>query len=134
MISMDVHSFKIINSICGVTKGDETLKETWKCIEKVLYDGDIAGHINADRFVIFSNTFDESKVCSKLNILKDDLRVLSENLKIPSVIPYFGITKWNPGKKVEEAYSEANFAKNRIKDRKDVDQPVLQRGRYQENA
>ncbi len=82
MISMDVHSFKIINSICGVTKGDETLKETWKCIEKVLYDGDIAGHINADRFVIFSNTFDESKVCSKLNILKDDLRVLSENLKI----------------------------------------------------
>ena len=121
MISMDVHSFKIINSICGVTKGDETLKEIWKCIEKVLYDGDIAGHINADRFVIFSNTFDESKVCSKLNILKDDLRVLSENLKIPSVIPYFGITKWNPGKKVEEAYSEANFAKNRIKDRKDVD-------------
>ena len=30
------------------------------------------------------------------------------------------MTKWEPGKKVEEAYSEANFAKNRIKERKDV--------------
>ena len=34
--------------------------------------------------------------------------------------PYFGVTKWEPGKKVEEAYGEANFAKNRIKERKDV--------------
>lgn len=30
------------------------------------------------------------------------------------------MTKWEPGKKVEEAYGEANFAKNRIKERKDV--------------
>lgn len=121
LISMDIHSFKIINSICGVSKGDETLKGIWKCIEKVLYDGDIAGHINADRFVIFSNTFDERKVRHKLKLLREDLQNLSETLKIPSVIPYFGITKWSPGKKVEEAYSEANFAKNQIKDRKDVD-------------
>ena len=26
LVSMDIHSFKIINSICGIIKGDETLK------------------------------------------------------------------------------------------------------------
>lgn len=30
------------------------------------------------------------------------------------------MTKWKPDAKVEEVYSEANFAKNQIKDRKDI--------------
>ena len=53
----------------------------------------------------------KARSAKKLNILKDDLRVLSENLKIPSVIPLFWDNKMESGQKVEEAYSEANFAK-----------------------
>ena len=52
--------------------------------------------------------------------LLQQLQKVSDALKIPKILPYFGVTRWEPGKKVEEAYSEANFAKNRIKDRKDV--------------
>lgn len=36
LVSMDIHSFKIINSICGIIKGDETLKGIWKCIQEIL--------------------------------------------------------------------------------------------------
>lgn len=120
IISMDIHAFKIINSICGVAKGDQTLKGIWRCIKEGLDTHDIAGHINADRFIIFNQEHNEERVRSKLTKLNERLVELSEALKVPKIIPYFGITEWNRDKKVEEAYSEANFAKNQVKDRKDV--------------
>ena len=120
LISMDIHAFKIINSICGVAKGDQTLKGIWRCIRNVLSEDDIAGHINADRFIIFCKGLDQKAVQSKLTDIQVQLAQLSETIRIPKIIPYFGITEWNPLKKVEEAYSEANFAKNQVKDRKDV--------------
>lgn len=120
LVSMDIHSFKIINSICGVSKGDQALKGIWKCIEEGLEKNDIAGHINADRFIIYNSGLDKDRVRDKINNLESKLIKLSENIRVPKIIPYFGITEWSPKKKIEEAYSEANFAKNQIKDRKDV--------------
>lgn len=120
LVSMDIHSFKIINSICGIIKGDETLKGIWKCIQGILEKDDLAGHINADRFVIYSSGKDQEKTIRQLQQLETILAELSERLKVPKLIPYFGVTKWKPDSKVEEVYSEANFAKNQIKDRKDI--------------
>ena len=120
LVSMDIHSFKIINSICGIVKGDDTLKGIWKCVQKILENKDLAGHINADRFVIYSCGDDPQKVVRQMEHLEELLAGLSEELKVPKLIPYFGVTRWNPDDKVEEAYSEANFAKNQVKDRKDV--------------
>ena len=120
IISMDIHSFKIINSICGSAKGDQTLKRIWHCINDELRQNDIAGHINADRFIIFYQEDDEEAVCTRLTKLSESLKNLSDEIKVPKLIPYFGITAWNMGKKIEETYSEANFAKNQVKDRKDV--------------
>ena len=117
LVSMDIHSFKIINSICGIIKGDETLKGIWKCIQEILEKGDLAGHINADRFVIYSSGKDQEKTIRQLQQLGTILAELSVRLKVPKLIPYFGVTKWKPDAKVEEVYSEANFAKNQIKDR-----------------
>lgn len=69
LVSMDIHSFKIINSICGIIKGDETLKGIWKCIQEILEKGDLAGHINADRFVIYSSGKDQEKTIRQLQQL-----------------------------------------------------------------
>ena len=54
LISVDIHSFKIINSICGIEKGNETIQEIWNCISVCLDTNDLAGHIKADQFVIYS--------------------------------------------------------------------------------
>ncbi len=117
---MDIHSFKIVNSICGVAKGDEALRWISENIRGVVGYNDISGHINADRFVIFFADDKINKVIRKIETINLQLIKVSESLKIPKIQPYFGVTKWEPGKKVEEAYGEANFAKNRIKERKDV--------------
>ena len=120
LISMDIHEFKIINSICGITKGDETLKAIWNCIENSIDDKDFAGHINADHFVIYCEGESEENVIQHIEKIEEALKNIVVTLKIPNIIPYFGITRWTPDKKVEEAYSEANFAKNQVKDRKDI--------------
>ncbi len=120
IISMDIHSFKIINSICGSAKGDQTLKRIWHCINDELGPNDIAGHINADRFIIYYQGNDAEAVSTRLTKLNKSLKELSDEIRVPKLMPYFGITAWNIGKKIEETYSEANFAKNRVKDRKDV--------------
>jgi EAL domain-containing protein (putative c-di-GMP-specific phosphodiesterase class I)/GGDEF domain-containing protein len=120
LISMDIHEFKIINSICGITKGDETLKAIWNCIENSIDDKDFGGHINADHFVIYCEGESEENVIQHIEKIEEALKNIVVTLKIPNIIPYFGITRWTPDKKVEEAYSEANFAKNQVKDRKDI--------------
>ena len=120
LVSMDIHAFKIINSICGIAKGDETLKAVWNCIHETLGADDFAGHINADRFVIYCSGTSKEKIVEHITRIEEKLKHLSEELKVPKLIPYFGITEWNASKKVEEAYSEANFAKNQVKDRKDI--------------
>ena len=120
LISMDIHEFKIINSICGIIKGDETLKAVWNGIVNCIDSCDLAGHINADRFVIYCQCDSTDEVIGHIRDIENVLKDITVTLKIPNIIPYFGITKWNPDKKVEEAYSEANFAKNKVKDRKDI--------------
>ena len=66
LISVDIHSFKIINSICGIDKGNETIQEIWNCISGCLDTNNLAGHITADQFVIYSYGDDKGSVITKL--------------------------------------------------------------------
>lgn len=118
IVSMDMKSFKVINSICGIQKGDMVIKAIWDCIMEILdvKRNEIAAHINADQYIIFLPTCDESKLQEKLQMVTLALNQISNEMEIPQLMPYFGLSFWNPGKKIELAYSEAIAAKNKIKD------------------
>lgn len=120
LISMDVHEFKIINSICGIETGNETLKGIWNVIRKSIKEQDIAGHVNADRFVIYTAAEDEEALKSLLEEIKTRLSLMSERYKIPILVPYFGVAKYTVEQDIEQIHGEANFAKNQIKNRQDV--------------
>lgn len=125
LISMDLHSFKIINSICGIAKGDEVLRIIWGSLKTNLEAYDIAGHINADHFIFFLSRFDvqspenEKGIEKILQNITLTLNFLSAELDVPQLSPYFGVTFWNPEDKIEMSYSRAVAAKHKIKDRKD---------------
>lgn len=120
LISVDIHSFKIINSICGIEKGNETIQEIWNCISGCLDTNDLAGHITADQFVIYSYGDDKGAVINKLAHLEKQLSMLSAQLEIPKLLPYYGVSHYDPGQKIEGVYSEANFAKKQIRERQDI--------------
>lgn len=117
IISFDIHSFKVINSISGIVKGDEVIATIWKGIVNVLEleKGDLAGHINADHFIIFIPTFDEHEIARKLKNLTLAMSFISSDLNVPQLEPYFGVAKWEPEKRIELSYSEAVAAKHNAK-------------------
>lgn len=120
IVSMDIHSFKVVNSICGTTRGDEILREIWKCIERNLGKDDLAAHINADHYVIFYAVTDKAIVSERLEMLTIELGRRSVELNVPPQLPYFGVSVWEPENKIEQIYNEANIARHEIKERKDI--------------
>lgn len=121
IICLDIHSFKVINTICGIETGDMVIKTIWECIMCVLKTklNEITAHINADHFIIFLPTEDQQRIISKIKDITMALHLLSVELDIPQVLPYFGVTKWKPGKRIELAYSEAVTAKHNAKDKQE---------------
>lgn len=117
IICLDIQSFKVINSICGIAKGDEILKSIWDVILAGLEVSkrEFAAHINADHFVIFLPTFDQEEIAHRLQRYTIALSILSEDMDIPLLQPYFGVSSWTPDKRVELSYSEAVSAKDSIK-------------------
>lgn len=114
IVSFDIHSFKVINSICGVSKGDEVLQNIHALLKEILnLEGyEKVGHIYADHFVLFFPTTERAVIERKLKSISMALSILSNDLDVPLLQPYYGISTWQPGKKIELAYSEAVAAKN----------------------
>lgn len=117
IISVDIHSFKVVNSIAGIIKGDKVIEAIWLGIENVLdlKKNDLAGHINADQFIIFMPTFDHALIEKRLRNLTYVMSFISADMNIPQLEPYFGIATWNPEKRIELAYSESMAAKKNAK-------------------
>ncbi len=120
VVSMDISSFKIINSVCGVKKGDQTLKYLWEFVRTSIKPTDFAGHVYADRFVLFLPDRTEEEIIEITRTITHMLQFLTVDMEIPSLTPYFGIAKMEPSEELEEIYSRAIAAKNRIKERKDI--------------
>lgn len=120
LVSMDIHTFKVVNSVCGTAKGDEILREIWRCIEQNIGESDLAAHINADHYIIFYEGLDKEAVSERLEMITIQLAKRSVELNVPQQLPYFGISLWEPENKIEQIYNEANIARHKIKERKDI--------------
>ncbi len=119
-VSMDIHQFKLINSICGVGYGDRVLRNIWKAIMDLIDEGEIPGHVNADHFVIYVPHMDKDIIIKKIGILTERLFKLSVEMRCPRLHPYFGIAQWDSRKRIEEAYSLTTIAKHDVKNNKEV--------------
>lgn len=120
VVSMDIHGFRNVNAICGLAKGDRVLKKVWELISEQLSDRDAVARITADKFIIYFASLDSAAVELKLQLITYNLRMLSLKLSIPMLDPYFGVTTFSAGKSIDEAYGEANFAKQQVKHVHDI--------------
>lgn len=117
IISIDIHAFKIINTICGIETGDRVIRAVWNRLQEVFdySKGELAAHINADQFIIFTPTSTREEIINKIKAVSYALNLISADLSVPQIKPYFGISEWFPGKKIESVYSESVTAKNNAK-------------------
>ena len=94
IISVDIHSFKIINSISGISKGDAVLKTIWNSILELteIDKMELAAHINADHFIIFMPTKEKEKIIQRIKNITYVLNIISTELDVPILRPYFGVS------------------------------------------
>ena len=118
MIAIDINDFKLVNSICGINKGNETIKHIWRLIEEQRAEGELAAHIGGDHYVTFWKWSSKEEVIARIQKLSRTIENLTDELKIIDIYPYFGIYKIDGSDDPEEDYNYANQAKRLAKGNK----------------
>lgn len=119
LIAMDVTDFKLINSTCGVKKGDEVLRAIWDIFENETGENELAAHVNADRFVLFWMEESQDAVKERLGRVIKKIEEIPERLEIPNLFPVFGIFHTTVLDEIDPLYGNAVQAKHQIKGRRD---------------
>lgn len=119
IVSMDIRAFKVVNDVCGISAGDKTLQKVSCVVEKAVGEKGFYGHVNADHFVFYLDVESDEEVISVLEEIKTTIEAIVEEEHLPKISAYFGVTKWEPGDRIQVMFSEANTAKHRIKNSKD---------------
>lgn len=119
IISTDIYEFRIINNICGVSKGNEVLQNVWDVLNSQLSSTELAAHIHADRFIFYWTDFENASLEQRIEHLNQEIAKLAAKLNTPRVMLYMGIFHTDTPERTEEGYGYANQAKHAVKDRMD---------------
>lgn len=119
LIAMDVTDFKLINSTCGVKKGDEVLRVIWEIFETETGENELAAHVNADRFILFWMDENQENIKQRLEYVIRKIEEIPERLEIPNLFPVFGIFHTIVLDEIDPLYGNAVQAKHQIKGRRD---------------
>ena len=119
LIAMDVTDFKLINSTCGVKKGDEVLRVIWEIFETETGENELAAHVNADRFILFWMDENQENIKQRLDHVIRKIEEIPERLEIPNLFPVFGIFHTIVLDEIDPLYGNAVQAKHQIKGRRD---------------
>jgi diguanylate cyclase (GGDEF)-like protein len=114
-VSVDLSDFKLVNSVCGIEKGDEVIKRVWEIISTNVTDREFAAHGGGDHFVMYLQEVYQSHLLERLQQITEEVEAVSEELGIISIHPYFGIYEMRDIVDPEEAYNYANQAKKEVK-------------------
>lgn len=115
VVSVDLSDFKLVNSVCGIEKGDEVIKKVWEIISTNVTDREFAAHGGGDHFVMYLQEVYQSHLLERLQQITEEVEAVSEELGIISIHPYFGIYEMRDIVDPEEAYNYANQAKKEVK-------------------
>ena len=114
-VSADLNEFKLVNSTCGILKGNETIKSVWDIIVEHLKADELAAHINADHYVMYMKGANREEVISRIKHISDEIEWLAPKINIISILPYFGVYETTGLEDPEVSYSHANQAKHLVK-------------------
>lgn len=115
VVSLDVRSFKMVNEICGIEEGDKVLRKVSGLVGLELMGNGFYGHVNSDHFIFFVPTESEDDVVFIMENINSDFSDLVKDSNIPKISPYFGVTEWKPGYRIEVAYGRANAAMDKVR-------------------
>jgi len=115
IISIDFSDFKLLNSICGVDKGNDILKATWDIISSDLRYSELAAHIRGDQYVMFLKASTRELLSERIKEFSDRIIALAQQYNTIHLSPYFGIYEITGTEDPEESHTCAIQARNSVK-------------------
>ena len=115
VVSVDLNDFKLVNSVCGINKGDDTIKKVWEIINGSVGERELAAHGGGDHYVLYLQEVYKNHLMERLQKITEEIEGVAEELEIISIHPYFGIYELKAQVDPEEAYNYANQAKKLVK-------------------
>ena len=116
MVALDLSEFKLINSICGLAKGDLILRAVWDIIRKHLEKDELAAHLTADQYIMYLQAVSKDVLLARLRMICVEISGLAEQYNTVQISPYFGIYQSTGTTNAEESYTRALQAKKLAKD------------------
>ncbi|MBQ8625532.1 MAG: EAL domain-containing protein, partial [Agathobacter sp.] len=118
MISVDIKDFKLVNSVCGIDKGNETIKGVWRVLNSNLGPRELAAHGGGDHFVVYLQEVYKAHLLERIQKMSGEIEALADELQTINLFPYFGIYEIKDMANPEEYYNCANQAKKLVKGNK----------------
>lgn len=115
MVSADIRDFKLVNSVCGIDKGNETIKNVWRVLNANVGERELAAHGGGDHFVIYLQETQKERLIERLRKISAEIEALADELSTINISPYFGIYEIKDKMNSEECYNCANQAKKLVK-------------------
>ncbi|PRR82662.1 EAL domain-containing protein [Clostridium vincentii] len=112
IILMDIKDFKSINSILGNEFGDQIIKVIGSVFQRLQTENDLIARLSGDEFAAWIETWDESQITHKVDILKEqfaeELKKIGFNQKFYFHISYCAYPEH--GFDFESCYKKATVA------------------------
>lgn len=118
MVALDINDFKLVNSICGINKGNEAIIRIWQILDSNMGPREVAAHLGGDHYVMYMQEVYRDKLISRIQKISSEIEALAEELQIINIFPYFGIYEINKNREPEENYNCAEQAKKLVKGNK----------------
>lgn len=121
VICMDIRSFNVVNTVCGIRRGDEIIISLWRLVKGSLNEGEYACHVMGDAFAIFyhvdaeNEESEKDQITARLMMLRQQILELSRIEDVPQMYAVFGAAAVETGYNTEEIYNRASIARQTMK-------------------
>lgn len=120
MVAMDITNFNNINIAAGKTAGDAMIGDIWKILTEELQDGEIAGHVREDVYIIFLQAENKEKLVERLEKISERIHKKGIQLQVKGIHSRYGIYYMQGTEKPEDAYSKAQIAREYARTQKNL--------------
>ena len=118
VVAVDIKDFKLVNSVCGINKGNETIKGVWEVVKNNLGPREVAAHGGGDHFVMYLQEVQKDNLLARIQKISTEIEALADEIQTINLFPYYGVYEIKTTADPEEYYNCANQAKKLVKGNK----------------
>lgn len=115
LVSMDITNFNNINIAAGKEAGDNMIRDIWKILTSFLRNGEIAGHVRDDMFILFLQAPDEDALIERMKQISGAINQEAKAIQVQGIHARYGIYCMDGKELLGDAYSKAQIAREYVR-------------------